>query len=285
MKDSITKKALRLAPLPSKFKHLDSGDFKIKFSMSVKLQIAAMNLIIAAVAGILAILIVAVMYEYCNLPILYPVRVVVGTQSFCDSFVQSKFGVAVSSVVSSSNGFQSSNNAPGSLSSTAQWTAAINANAQKYNIDACILRVVVQKESGGDASAIGCDCAAKGKPQLCTDSSRDYYSGYKFNWAQCSYGIGLTQWTIFPQGSTGFAAWENASRPSRSVESSWHGVSDFLDSSTSLDLTAHVFSDNLAKANGNVATAFGNYVGASSKQAQLVSDRMTLYNLCKSNSN
>lgn len=98
-------------------------------------------------------------------------------------------------------------------------------------------------------------------------------------------GIGLTQWTIFPKGSSGFASWQDASTPSRSVESGWYGVQNFLDPNTSLDLTAHVFGDNLAKANGNVATAFGNYVGAGSQQTQLVNNRMALYNLCKGNSN
>jgi hypothetical protein len=282
LKDWLLERAFRNNPLLSQFKGVGLENIKIKFSLQVKAHIIAMNAAIVGLIAILIILVVGALYGYCHSLLLYPVRLLSGSQSFCDSFNKSAVSNLASSVLPSSGGYSASNNVPGGLNSTAAWTTQINSEAQKYNIDACILRVVVQKESGGTANAIGCDCAANGKAQLCTDSSKVYYSGYNFNWAQCSYGIGLTQWTIFPKGSSGFAAWQNATTPSRSIENGWYGVTDLLDPNVSLDLTAHNFKDNLAKASGDVATAFGDYVGASSQQAQLVSDRMALYNLCKS---
>src|SRR6185436_8199502 len=89
---------------------------------------------------------------------------------------------------------------PKGLLSTGESTQAINEAVKLFpNVDACMLRVVVQKESGGNANAIGCDCAANGNAKACKDP-RKYSplpgSGeppYDFNWNECSYGIGLTQ--------------------------------------------------------------------------------------------
>jgi hypothetical protein len=142
----------------------------------------------------------------------------------------------------------------------------------------------VQKESAGLPSVIGCDCRANGKPELCLEPSsvRNYYSGYRFNWDQCSYGIGLTQWTIYPAGGSGYRAWRDAQTPSRNILGQWYTVNDLLDPETSLDLTAGSFSQNLGRAGGDVRAAFAAYVGQSSRTDALVNDRMRLYNLCTS---
>ncbi|MBI3232297.1 MAG: hypothetical protein HYZ51_04430, partial [Candidatus Doudnabacteria bacterium] len=102
----------------------------------------------------------------------------------------------------------------------------------------------------------------------------------KFNWTSCSYGIGLTQWTIYPFGGSGYQAWRDPQTPSRNILGQWYTVNDLLDPQTSLGLTAQSFSQNLARANGDVAAAFAAFVGQSSRTGQLVNDRMALYNLC-----
>ncbi len=262
----------------------------IKFSGGVKANIAAMNAVVIGLILSVIVLLGIVLYAGCTYPLgqtfssatNYKLSVIggLGYSDVCKALNQSFIGGTLSSLTSS-GGYQASNNVPGSLTGTAQWTSQINASAQKYSIDACILRVVVQKESGGNANAIGCDCAANKNAAACPDKRKTYSSDYQFNWGECSYGIGLTQWTIFPKGNSGYMTWQPADVPSRNVENSYHTVQDFLDPNISLDLTAHVFSDNLAKHNGDLPSAFGDYVGASNVQSQLVADRIALYNLCK----
>jgi|GEM_PF-4441950 len=280
LKDWAIKKALKATPLPDKFKNINLNEFKIKFSLSIKSQILAWNAIVVAAILVILIFVFAILWGLCNSWVTYPVREM-GLQPVCEAIDKSSMGQGLNNFKSTGS-FSASYNTPGSLIGTAQWTSQINTSAQKWNIDACILRVVVQKESGGNQSAIGCDCAANGHPEYCPDKRKTYATDYQFNWNQCSYGIGLTQWTIYPKGGSGYKAWQDVNTPSRNLYSSWYKVPDLLNGQTSLDLTAQAFSANLGKANGDVAAAFAAYVGASSIQNKLVADRMALYNMCKS---
>jgi len=293
LKDWLLERALRTNPLLSKFKSIGLENIKIKFGFQVKAHIVAFNLGVLAVIAAVLIIVITVLYGYCHYTLLYPVRLLTGTQSFCNSFNNSTVSNIASTILPSSGSYQPSYNVPGSLNGTATWTNQINSESKKYNLDACILRVTVQKESGGTANVIGCDCKAQGNPGYCKDSSKVYYPGYNFNWAQCSYGIGLTQWTIYqstyanaqPSDTANYyKRWQDANTPSRTpFGAQFYTVTDFLDPNTSLDLTAQALSKDLAKASGDVATAFANYVGKSSQQSALVADRMSLYNLCQSN--
>ncbi len=180
---------------------------------------------------------------------------------------------------------------PSGLLSTGSWTAAINSSVQKYpNVPGCMLRVVIQKESAGQADVIGCDCAYNGQPQFCPNNkqSNKYFPGFPFDWEHCSYGVGLTQWTIFQRRYASipndFRRWQSASFPSRTpFGTQFYGVDDFLNPQLSLDLTAEKFSRDLAKNPGDIAGAFAAYVGASSSQQRFVQERMALYNMCISN--
>ncbi len=279
LKDWAIKKALSKTPLPKKFSNANIKDFHINFSLSIKAQIAAWNALVIATAIFIFIFIFTILWAICNSWVTYPIREL-GLKPVCEVIDKSSLGQGLSKYQSTGS-FTASYNTPGTLISTAQWTDQINSSAQKWNIDACILRVVVQKESGGNQGAIGCDCAANGNPQYCTDKRKTYSSDYQFNWQQCSYGIGLTQWTIYPKGGSGYKSWQEANTPSRNLYSAWYGVTDLLDGKTSLDLTAKAFSANLGKANGDIAAAFAAYVGASNVQERLVADRMALYNICK----
>lgn len=217
-----------------------------------------------------------------------------GQGKICDYIDSTGLGKALNNGLDNNPGSESGIS-PEGLLSTGKWTEALNTSASKYPpTDACILRVVVQKESRGNENVVGCDCAYNGQPQACLEpTSSRYYPQYRFNWAQCSYGIGLTQWTIYqskyasvPQSDVFnyYKRWMNPSTPSRKPfnDDRFYTVADFADPQMSLDLTAKSFARNLTAKNGDVRKAFEVYVGASSSQQKFVEERMALYNMCKS---
>jgi hypothetical protein len=175
---------------------------------------------------------------------------------------------------------------PGGVLSTGAWTSQINAAVSRYPaVDACILRVIVQKESGGQEKIIGCDCAANGRPNLCPNGARGTYTpDYKFNWDSCSYGIGLVQWTIYPRSSSqSWNRWVNPLTPSRNLfGDQFYTVDDFLDGQKSLDLAARYMNNLLNETNGDVRLMFRRYMGGGAPEAW-VNERMTLYSMCKAN--
>lgn len=94
-------------------------------------------------------------------------------------------------------------------------------------------------------------------------------------------------------------AWQSPGIPSRNLvygvsghPDIWYTVSDLLNPTTSLELAAKTFLANMKKVNSSgppfnrsdVQAAFMAYVGSSSRQAQLVADRMALYDMCKNSS-
>jgi hypothetical protein len=212
-----------------------------------------------------------------------------GQAKICEYIDNTSIGQSLNSQLGNS---PTSGIGPEGLLSTGKWTDAINSAVAKYPpTDACILRVVVQKESGGQEDVIGCDCAYNGKPQFCPNSkqSNKYFPGFPFNWDQCSYGIGITQWTIYQKSyanmATDFRRWQSSDLPSRTpFGQTFYTVNDFLNPQISLELTADKFARELKKSGGNVSSAFGAYVGASSSQQKFVEERMALYNMCKQNS-
>ena len=262
---------------------LDVKNLQLRLGWKAKAHIVAMNLVVIVLVFLFVVILIAVFWGICNSKITYLARQSYGLEPYCKSLEGGFVDRGLNSVTGGSGQFQASYNTPGGLMGTQSWTTQINTYAQKHNIDACILRVVVQKESAGIANVIGCDCRANGRGELCLEpaTTRAYYSGYKFNWNACSYGIGITQWTIFPIGGSGYKAWKDLSTPSRSIMNNWYTVNELLDPNTSLDLTAKYFGENLKKSNGDVRSAFVVYVGQSSQTERLVNDRMALYNLCK----
>lgn len=277
------------SPILGKF--LDGSNIKVKLSGAVKANILAMNAVVAALIALVFVFVVSLLWGLCNSWYTHALMKVGGMGDMCKALDESAITRWVTAPLNStqtSTGFQPSNNVPGDLNSTAQWTNQINATAEKFGIDACILRVVVQKESGGRADIIGCDCAYNGKPQFCPNGrqSMSYTPSYPFNWDQCSYGVGLTQWTIFQKRfasiPTDFRRWRDINTPSRTpFGTQFYTVDDFLNPQTSLDLTAQAFSKYLGSNGGSVQAAFGSYAGASASQAKFVAERMALYNLCK----
>lgn len=245
--------------------------------------------VLMGLGGIFALFffMVLVVYGGCN----YPVGKVSGLGYSLSYMGGAGFEHICEMVESASGGLMNSSSnsrvVPEGVLSTGSWTGAIVSAASRYApVDACILRVVVQKESGGRADAIGCDCAYNGNPGACRNQPKTYYSGYDFNWEQCSYGIGITQWTIYQRGyansATDFRRWQNASTPSRTpFGTSFYTVSDFLNPETSLNLTAEKFKRELDRNGGNVRAAFESYVGQSGSTQKFVDERMQLYNMCK----
>ncbi|MCL5774938.1 MAG: hypothetical protein M1333_01870, partial [Patescibacteria group bacterium] len=286
--EGVLKPLLRTEALKKKGEEIAK---QIKISAKVKLNILAMNLIVAAAVMLVMLFLFLALWVGCNYPpgitkLTYKLSVVgaLGGSGICESIDNLTSNFSFGGGDSGGAGASDSWGSPNGLLSTNQWTSQINQAAAQYAVDACILRVVVQKESTGQADIIGCDCAANGKPQLCPAGARGkYYPGYPFNWDQCSYGIGLTQWTIYPKSSSqNWNRWENQGTPSRNLfNDKYYYVSDFLNPQTSLDLTARAFKNYLSQSGGSVAGAFRAYMGSGAPQSW-VDQRMALYNMCKS---
>lgn len=281
---------------------------EIKFSRKVKLNILAMN----ALLGLLAFIFLAFfLYVGCNYP--------VGKKPAPIGYGLSTFGLAgyggiCENVASFASALSSAGNgslsqpaiAPAGVLSTGQYTQAIQQAAQNNQpADACALRVVVEKESSQKPDIIGCDCAKNGHPDYClTKDPANYYPGFPFNWNQCSYGIGLTQWTIYPNSQV---PWCAAGQASRQLYGACYTVNDLLNPQTSIDLTAKSFAANMQTSasqagrpgsytRADVENAFWKYVGDCrnsqstsctpqrlAKQQSLVDARMSLYDVCKAN--
>lgn len=266
---------------------------QIKISVKVKLNIVAMNAILAAIALIVVFILTVIFWVGCHYPPVvsklsykFSVSGLLGGASMCEALDNMVSNFSFGGGSSGGGGASDSWGSPDGLLSTNQWTGQINQAAAKYSVDTCVLRVVVQKESAGQANIIGCDCAANGKPELCPAGARSqYYPGYPFNWDQCSYGIGLTQWTIYPRSSSqNWNRWENSGTPSRNLfGDQYYYLNDFLNPQTSLDLTARYFQGLLAQSGGDVAGAFRAYMGSGAPQSW-VDQRMALYNMCKASS-
>ncbi|MEK7617695.1 MAG: transglycosylase SLT domain-containing protein, partial [Patescibacteria group bacterium] len=268
----------RQSKLLSKFK---DQNIQIELSRKVKLNIIAMNLVAVMLAFLILTLIASIIWGICNSKITYLARESVGLEPYCKSIEQSFVGKGLSYISTGTGEFQGSYNVPGSLLGTQKWTEAINTAAQKYNVDACVLRVVIQAESSGRENAVGCHCALGGRPQLCTPFQAQSSPLYNLNWQACGYDIGLTQVAIYPEGSTeNYKKWCDPSTPSRFIAGACYTPTDLLNPLTALDITSKVFSDNLQKSNGDVSAAFAAYVGQSNYTQVFVEQRMALYNLC-----
>lgn len=252
---------------------------------------------LAIILGILILIAGVILFAYtgCNSPV---GKVTTGgVTSYRLSYIGALYPSVCEGLDTASGGsFVSSQEnvvTPQGVLSTASWTQLIQQTAGNYQpVDACILRVVVQKESAGQADVIGCDCAYNGNPAACLNQPKKYYPGYQFNWPVCSYGIGLTQWTIYqstyasaqPGSPNYYKRWQDPQTPSRTpFGASFYTVSDLLDPQTSLNLTAQKFQAELRKNGGDVRAAFASYVGSSSSQSQFVNERMQLYDMCKAN--
>jgi len=167
-----------------------------------------------------------------------------------------------------------------------QWQEDIAAAAQKANIDACILQTVISKESRSDPEAIGCDCLGTSRG-LCSVSgsvglskfgfNKSNPPDYNLNWNSCSYGIGLTQWTIYPKNSTqDYKKWCNEG-PSRLLYGICYSVPELLVPQVSLGLTAEKFRRELNANRGDLQAAFMSYNGSGPMAERYAADAMEIY--------
>ncbi|HYF05706.1 MAG TPA: transglycosylase SLT domain-containing protein, partial [Patescibacteria group bacterium] len=156
-----------------------------------------------------------------------------------------------------------------------QWVPKINQAANSAGLpDACMLAVVVQKESGGDPNAIGHDAHARSSDPFNPNSPPMY--GLNWNY---SHGIGLTQITIFPPHRYG--GWRDPNTPSRRLVGKWLTVPDLINPDTSLQISAEYLT-SLYKQHGNsIRTAFRAYNGSGPMAEAYADSAMALYNTCK----
>ena len=238
----------------------------------------------AYIAGIILIFLL-LMVTICNNPLYKVASLFSGQAKVCQYFDATNLGKAIGNkIVSNTTGsFQCSGQY-----CTNQWDNQVQQYASAAGIDACVLKTVVEKESHGNPNAIGHD-AHNGSQDPFQASQPPQYG---LDWSH-SHGIGLTQWTIFPQ--SGSNRWIDSNTPSISLtyllsshQSQWYTVADFLNPDISLQLTARRFAVNLTQNNENMSAAFGllkafgdyNGSGASGTYAQ---DAVRLYSICKGN--
>ncbi len=267
---------------------------KIKFSGQVKMHILGMNLAAAAMVMVIIVFVMTMLWGVCKSWLTYPIKNISGMDQICQSIETSTIGTFANKLTQSGS-FSGSFNVPGQLNSTQQWTNQINQHSQKWNIDACILRVVVQKESSGNPNSIGHD----GHNGVNDQFNLINPPAYNLNWSY-SHGIGLTQWTIFPYKA---GSWIDSQTPSRNIYSSWYKVSDLLNPDTSLDLTARDFSTKISANSSNLSQrlnsvddpfraalrmSYAQYNGGSNPNASAINyanASMVLYDMCKNNGN
>lgn len=240
------------------------------------------NLLCAVVVGLIILLFAVIFKTICDNPVTYGATwlysKVTGSTNYCS--------VLNGLPATSGQGAGTFSGSEGGVLST---SPEIQALIQSYagQTDLCMLKTVVRMESRGLPNVIGCDCAANGRPELCLDNRREYSSDYRFNWDQCSYGIGITQWTIYPRGGSGYRRWCAGDTPSRDLfgDGTCYTVQDFLDPAKSLQLTVRKLNADYNRAPGTtprekVEAAFRAYVGQSSWTDRLVADRMAFYDTC-----
>lgn len=161
-----------------------------------------------------------------------------------------------------------------------KWKELVNQDAAKYNMDPCILNTILEMESGGgNPNAIGHDHHSGSVDPFIAGNPPSY--GLNFSISNWSHGIGLTQWTIFPDGNPNGGKWPNPNVPQRQVYGKWYGVQDFLDPNLSLDLTAHNISDKLNRSGGDLRSAFRSYNGSGPAAEAYADKAMNKYNQCK----
>lgn len=240
------------------------------------------NLLCVVVVGLIILLFAVIFKTICDNPVTYGATwlysKVTGSTNYCS--------VLNGLPATSGQGAGTFSGSQGGVLST---SPEIQALIQSYagQTDLCMLKTVVRMESRGLPNVIGCDCAANGRPELCLDNRREYSGDYRFNWDQCSYGIGITQWTIYPKGGSGYRRWCAGDTPSRDLfgDGTCYTVQDFLDPAKSLGLTVRKLNADYNRAPGTtprekVEAAFRAYVGQSSWTDRLVADRMAFYDAC-----
>ncbi len=156
------------------------------------------------------------------------------------------------------------------------WKDAINQSSEKYNIDACVMVAILQKESsGGDPNAIGHDNHSGRQDPFQTNNP----PRHGLDWSY-SHGIGITQITIFPYTHS-LGHWPDPNVPSRTLYGTAYIVSALLNPLTSIDLTAHIMADNIKSSGGNVREAFRKYNGSGPRAERYADEAKALYDQCK----
>lgn len=267
-KDSIIRRLLAPFLITDELKKQQAHITKqIKISGRIKANIFAWHLILVLIP---LFIILTVMVVICNNPVYKVTTIFTGQAEVCKSFDAINF---VSNIASNQNGGQVGSFSCSGQYCTNQWDSKVQQYASSGGIEACILKTVIQKESAGNPSAIGHDAHNRNSDVFDINNT----PLYNLNW-NYSHGIGLTQWTIFP--NTGNNRWVNSTTPSRTVYGTTYTVTDFLDPDKSLALTAENFSRSLKASGNNLKKAFGDYNG-SGENGQYAADSMKLYALCK----
>lgn len=172
-----------------------------------------------------------------------------------------------------------------------KWKDLVNKYAGQYGLDPCVLNTVLEMESsGGNPNAVGHDNHSRSNDPEQLGNAPNH--GLNFGPKNWSHGIGMTQITIFPEGSRqGGANWPNfpvengvkvparwaSTIPEPNPVKKYYTISDLLDPDTSVRLAAVKMSGAMKSSGGNLWQAFKNYNGG----ASYADKAMKKYEQCK----
>lgn len=239
---------------------------RIKLSSKVKMNIVAMNAaILLLVLGFLFFFLM-IMYAACNNSFSLPLRMTSGFGDVCKYINQAPGISSLNNRINSITGGGAIFQGP---ISTAEVQEKIKSASARNGIPACVLTVIVQKESGGRATAVGHDSHLSSSDPF-NPAAPPFY-GLDWNYP---HGIGITQWTIFPDR----AGWRDTSTPSRNVFGQWYTPLDFMDPDTSLGLTARRMGEHIPLY--GIRETFRRYNGSGPRAESYADAAMSLYNQC-----
>jgi hypothetical protein len=175
--------------------------------------------------------------------------------------------------------------------SVAQWNSDIIAAANANGLpNACVLRTIVAKESGGNKNAVSSTCGGMTGYKIENHNNPPFYD---LDWA-CGHAFGLTQIYIYPQNGT--VAWQDSNTPSRNLFNHYYTIPELLDSGTNMNLGARYFA-NLLRSNPNINLsayaqglssddqllwkAYRRYNGSGAAAEGYADDSMRRYSTCK----
>ncbi len=171
---------------------------------------------------------------------------------------------------------------PNRFADVSQWDALIREAAAANNLPYCYVRSFVEKESGGNAKAIGHDHTAPPPPisrwQSVSDgrkasepnNTHDPFNlgsppKHTLDW-EFSHGIGLMQITIFPRThQLGRAGWVDDNTPAREMppgSGKKLKVLDLLDPKVSIDAATKYLAQLVKEYNGDYQAAAAAYNGS-----------------------
>lgn len=178
-----------------------------------------------------------------------------------------------------------------------RWESLIRTAASTNRLPFCYLRSFLQKESSGDALAIGHDHTAPPPPIKRWQSSSDGRKAtaknahdpfdisslpkHNLDW-DFSHGIGLMQITVFPYiHDLGKEGWIDSNTPARKMGTKKYKLLELLDPETTINAAAGYVAQLLGQFSGDYQKAAARYNGTGVRADAYGEEIIDLTNICE----